>query len=112
MNLLKVIVITAFTLTASAKCMIKYERTACKGMEKDSYLKCDGNKVCEKSKRVNSETECKKEAVKACKNSRLTETKSKVITATWKGAEIKSDSGNSDFCTDFADRATQFNQCE
>ena len=50
--------------------------------------------------------------MKACANDRLTVTKSKVIVATFKGKLLKSAAGNDDFCADYANRSTEFNQCK
>jgi hypothetical protein len=50
-------------------------------------------------------------AVNACANDRLTVTKSKIITAKFKGKSLKSKSGQDDLCLDYPKRATEFNQC-
>ena len=112
MNKLVIISVLFLGLNAFAKCEITYDRTACKGKEKDSYSKCDGNKVCTKATAAEDEEECKEEAMKACPNSRVQETKSKIITAKWSGKEILSKTGKKDFCADYEKKSTEFNQCE
>jgi hypothetical protein len=96
----------------AADCEITYNRTACTGQEKESYAKCDGKQECTKEAEASSEAACQEAAVKACANDRLTITRSKVISAKFKGKALKSRSGNDDFCVDYANRATEFNQCK
>ena len=93
-------------------CTIHFNRTACAGKETDSYKKCDGKKECDEKKKADSLADCQKLAADACSNSRLTETKSKVITAMFEGKAIKSSSGNDDFCVDYKNRKTEFDQCK
>ena len=50
--------------------------------------------------------------MKACANDRLEITKSKVITAKYKGKALKSKGGKDDMCLDYAKRDTEFNQCK
>jgi len=92
-------------------CAVTYARTACPGMEEESYKKCDGQKSCTKDVDANSEDQCRVAAVNACANDRLTVTKSKIITAKFKGKSLKSKSGQDDLCLDYPKRATEFNQC-
>jgi hypothetical protein len=72
----------AFSAGSFAKCMVKYNRTACSGQEAVSYKKCKGKKECEKKKPAKDLAGCQKAARKACKNTRFDITKSKVVTAT------------------------------
>lgn len=105
---------------AFSACVIHYNRTACAGQEKASYAKCDEKdtpadkkgtiKECDKTVRAESKEECAAEALKACENSRVTETKSKIITAKWGKDDLMSASGKKDFCIDFAKRSTQYDQ--
>ncbi len=93
-------------------CALTYTRTACPGKEAESFSKCDGKATCSKSVSASSEDECRTAAVAACANDRTQITKSKVITAKYKGKALKSKSGKDDFCLDYANRATEFNQCD
>jgi len=92
-------------------CVVHYVRTACEGQEETSYAKCDGQQECDKAKEAASVEECQAAALKSCGNDRLDITKSKVITATYKGEAIKSASGNDDFCADYENREAEYNQC-
>lgn len=49
--------------------------------------------------------------INACTNDRLDITKSKVITAKYKGKALKTKSGKDDMCLDYAKRDAEFNQC-
>ena len=66
-------------------CVVHYVRTACQGMEAESFKKCDGQAECEKSKPADSAEACSAAALKSCDNSRLDITKYKVITAKFNG---------------------------
>ena len=111
MKALIIAVFTLFSYSAAAKCMVHYERTACPGKEEISYKKCKGEKTCTKKKPAKSLEQCQKAARKSCKNTRFDITKSKVITATWKGEAIKSAEGDTDFCIKYENASTEFNQC-
>lgn len=91
---------------AEAACVIHYNRTACPGQETVSYSKCNGTKECDKedSSAVSLKS-CEQAAAAACANTRLTITKSKVITATFNGKPLR---GGSNFC---ASNRPDFNQC-
>jgi hypothetical protein len=93
-------------------CALTYNRTACAGQEAESYKKCDGKQSCTKNVAAADEAACQTAAVEACANDRPTVTKSKVITATYKGKAVKSKGGKPDLCQDYAKRAAEFNQCE
>ena len=95
-----------------AECAITYNRTACPGQEVESYKKCEGKQSCTKDVAAESAAKCEEAAVKACANDRLTVTKSKVITASYKGKALKSKRGKADFCVDYEKRSTEFNQCD
>ena len=95
-----------------AECAITYTRTACPGQEAESYKKCDGKQTCTKDVVAASSEACQEAAVKACANDRLTITKSKTISAKYKGKALKSKSGKDDFCLDYEKRAAEFNQCQ
>jgi hypothetical protein len=100
--------------TASAfagTCEITTTRTACPGKESISYKKCDGKPTCADFQDLADANQCKAAALAACENARLTITKSKVITAKFDGAELKTDAGNADFCSAYAKRAEEFNKC-
>lgn len=92
-------------------CALNFTRTACKGQEAVSYKKCNGQQSCTHYAPAATAEACQAEAVKACANDRLDVTKSKLITASFKGKEIKSASGKTDFCADYANKGTEFNQC-
>lgn len=100
------------TINAFAKCEINYDRTACKGKEAESYSKCDKQKACTKTVAAEDQGECQAEASKACENSRIDITKSKIITAKWNGKDLMSKTGKKDFCEDYSKRAAEFNKCE
>ena len=92
----------------AADCVVHYDRTACPGKETESYSKCDGKKSCDKDEAGDTEAACIKSAEAACENKRLEITKSKVITATFKGKALKGPYEGS-FCA--ADRP-DFNKCK
>ncbi|MGH1378373.1 MAG: hypothetical protein ACRBB3_06085 [Alphaproteobacteria bacterium] len=104
-----------FSAQASAEeerqCAVHYTRTACPGEEETSFKKCDGNASCVKHKKATTLEECQAAATKSCRNRRLNITKSKVITATWKGEAIQSVAGNDDFCLTYEKRDEEFNHC-
>lgn len=100
------------SVNAFSKCEITYDRTACKGKDAESYAKCDGKKVCTKTDKAEDQNECLDASLKACENSRVDITKSKIITAKWSGKEILSKSGKKDLCDDYAKKAAEFNKCE
>lgn len=97
----------------AGKCEIHYDRTACPGKEKESYSKCGGEKTCTKQKREGGASidACRKAATSSCSNSRFNETKSKVISASFDGTPITTSSGKSDFCLEYENRSTEFDQC-
>ncbi|MBI3772068.1 MAG: hypothetical protein HY272_05160 [Gammaproteobacteria bacterium] len=99
------------SLANAGSCEVHYKRTACKGQEATAYRKCNGEKECNKDHDADSVAACQDLAVKACANDRFDITKSKVITAKFNGKAIKSASGKDDFCMDYANKATEFNQC-
>lgn len=102
----------------AADCVVHFKRTACTGQEADSYKKCDGKQECDEEKdAAAAEDACAAAALTACDNSRVDITKSKVITATFKGTALvggfsedgKVDAKGTNFCA--ADRA-DFNKCQ
>ena len=93
-------------------CALTYTRTACTGQEAESYKKCDGKQTCTKYVPADSEAACQAAAVAACSNDRLTVTKSKAISATYKGKALKAKAGKPDLCLDYAKRDAEFNQCK
>jgi hypothetical protein len=95
----------------AADCDLTYTRSACPGQEAESYKKCDGQQSCTKHVAATSEVACAEAAVNACANDRLEITKSKVITAKYKGKPLKTKSGKDDMCLDYAKRDVEFNQC-
>ena len=100
--------------TASAfagTCEITTTRTSCPGKESLSYKKCDGKPTCADFQDLADAGQCKAAAIAACENARLTITKSKVITAKFDGAELKTDAGSTDFCTAYGKRNEEFNKC-
>lgn len=96
---------------AATDCAVTYNRTACPGREAESFKKCDGKKSCTKYFDADSAEKCKAAAINACANDRLDVTKSKVISAKFKGRAIKSQAGKEDLCLDYPKRDTEFNQC-
>jgi hypothetical protein len=91
---------------AQAACVVHYNRTACPGQETVSYSKCNGTKECDKEESAAvSLKACEQAAAAACANSRLTITKSKVITAKFNGKPLR---GGSNFC---ASNRPDFNKC-
>lgn len=93
-------------------CALTTTRTACAGQEAESYKKCDGKQSCTKPAAADSEQACQTAAVAACSNDRLTVTKSKVVTATWKGKALKNKGGQTDLCADYAKKEAEFNKCD
>jgi hypothetical protein len=96
---------------AAGECAIEYIRTACPGKETESYSKCNGTQSCVLPEPTDTAAACQAAAVKACANDRLTITKSKVVHAKFDGKPIMSAAGKDDFCADYANRATEFDQC-
>lgn len=103
--------ISAVQAEEKGDCAVHYTRTACAGQEAVSYKKCDGAQSCTKYKAADSVEACQAAALKSCGNKRFDITKSKVITAEYKGQAIKSASGKDDFCLDYSNRDTEFNKC-
>jgi hypothetical protein len=100
------------TSLLAGTCEVNYTRAACPGQEEVSYKKCDGKASCTEFVETADAAACQAEALKACENKRLDITKSKVITATFDGAAVKSASGKDDFCADYANRAAEFDHCQ
>jgi hypothetical protein len=96
---------------SASECEITYTRTACPGQEAESYKKCDGKQSCTKPVAAPSEGACVEAAVNACANDRLEITKSKVITAKYKGKALKTKSGKDDMCLEYPKRDSEFNHC-
>jgi hypothetical protein len=94
-----------------ADCAVSYTRSACPGKETESFAKCDGKATCTKNIAATSPAACQDAALKACANDRLDVTKSKIISASFKGESLKSSTGKADFCADYANRATEFDRC-
>ena len=96
----------ALSQVAQAGCTVHYVRTACPGKEKESYSKCNGTKECDKEESsAVSLKACEQAAAAACANSRLTITKSKVITGKFNGKALR---GGANFC---ASNRADFNKC-
>jgi hypothetical protein len=91
---------------AEASCVIHYNRTACPGKETESYSKCNGTKECDKedSSAVSLKA-CEQATAAACANTRLTITKSKVVTGKFNGKALR---GGANFC---ASNRPDFNKC-
>lgn len=90
-------------------CEIKVVRTACPGKEVDSYKKCAGKPECSSKKKAATAEECSQLAAKECENSRMDITKSKVITATFGGQDLKGPAAGGSFCED---SRPDFNKCK
>jgi hypothetical protein len=91
---------------ATAGCVIHYNRTACPGQEAVSYSKCNGTKECDKEDTAAvSLAACEQATAAACANTRLTITKSKIVTGKFNGKALR---GGSNFC---ASNRPDFNQC-
>ncbi len=96
----------SLSAAAQAACVVHYNRTACPGQEAVSYSKCNGTKECDKEESsAVSLKACEQAAAAACPNSRLTITKSKVITAKFNGKPLR---GGANFC---ASNRPDFNKC-
>jgi hypothetical protein len=93
-------------------CEIFTTRTACPGKEAVSYKKCNGKPSCSDFQELDNAAQCKAAATAACENARLNITKSKVITAKFDDAELKTDKGSTDFCTVYEKRAAEFDHCD
>ncbi len=92
----------------AGECSVRYVRTACPGKEVESYSKCGGAKECNKNEQAASAAACIGNAKRACANSRLDITKSKVITATFDGKVLKGPFAGGNFC---AAKRADFNKC-
>jgi hypothetical protein len=112
MKKMLVIVGMVLSLNVFAECEVSYTRTACKGMESESFSKCDGKSSCTKVELAEDDVECKSNARKACSNARTQVTKSKVVTAKWNGKELLSKTGKSDFCESYDKKDLEFNKCK
>lgn len=77
----------ASSVSFAGVCDLFVERTACPGKEKESYVKCAGEKSCTAKKKAETEAECKKLAEDDCSNSRIDITKSKVVKYTFGGKQ-------------------------
>jgi len=110
--LMLVLVPSSSVLAAEDDCVVSYTRTACPGQEVMSFKKCKGDASCTKSNEADSKTACMKKASQSCRNSRLHVTKSKVITATWKGEALLDANGEADFCLAYEKRALEFDRCD
>ncbi len=97
---------------AEGDCAVNYTRVSCPGKEKISFKKCGGEASCTKSKEADSKAACMKKAAMSCRNSRLHITKSKVITATWKGEAVMDANGEADFCLAYEKRDAEFDRCD
>ena len=88
-------------------CTLHITRTACPGMEKDSYAKCGGNASCDENKKTGSADSCAKAALEACDNvaARQKQTKSKEIKADFDGKPLE---GGKNFCDP---NRPDFNKC-
>jgi hypothetical protein len=103
---LAAVCLMAFSEVAFAGCVIHYNRTACPGQEKVSYSKCNGTKECDKEDTsAVSLAACEQATAAACANTRLTITKSKIVTGKFNGTALR---GGSNFC---ASNRPDFNQC-
>lgn len=111
LSLSSLVLICTSSLSYAGKCEIGTTRTACPGQEAISFKKCDGKASCSKTIDTDSADACRAKAVASCANDRLDITKSKAITASFDGKAIASKAGGSDLCMDYAERASEFNQC-
>ena len=93
---------------AALDCIVHYNRTACPGMEAESYSKCGGSKSCDKEADVSTEAACIAAAKEGCPNSRLEITKSKVVKARFNGKSLPGPYSGS-FC---APNRPDFNKCK
>jgi hypothetical protein len=106
---LAALLVVSFASNAYAgECLVRYVRTACPGKEVESYSKCGGAKECNKNEAASTEAACIGNAKRACANSRLEITKSKVITATYDGKVLKGPFAGGNFC---ANKRPDFNKC-
>lgn len=104
--------LTVSGMAFAGTCEIQYTRESCPGKEAISFKKCDGEASCSKFKEAANIGECRTLATNACANDRLTVTKSKVINALFDDAPITTESGQDDFCMEYAKRDAEFNHCD
>jgi hypothetical protein len=96
----------SMSVVAEAGCVVHVVRTACPGKEAESYSKCAGKKECDKEESAAVSTKaCEQAAASNCPNTRLTITKSKVVTAKFNGKILR---GGANFC---ASNRPDFNKC-
>jgi hypothetical protein len=96
----------ALSEVATAGCVIHYNRTACPGKEVESYSKCNGTKECDKEDTsAVSLKACEQATAAACVNTRLTITKSKIVSGKFNGTALR---GGANFC---ASNRPDFNKC-
>jgi hypothetical protein len=84
----------------AADCVLNITRTACPGQEQESYSKCGGQQSCTEKKPAATAAQCLAKAKDMCKNSRLTVTKYKKVTAEFDGTALE---GGKDFCVGHPD---------
>lgn len=95
-----------FSASAFASdCVLTVTRTACPGHEAESYSKCDGHQTCTMKSTATSEQDCAAQALNECINTRLTITKSKIVTADIDGKPVE---GGKNFCDP---NRPDFNKC-
>jgi len=110
-----ILLVSFFSLAATqvyaGTCELKFTRSACPGKEEISFKKCNGAASCSEFLEAASAADCATQATQACENKRLDITKSKVINATFDEKPIKTSAGSDDFCTDYKNKAAEFNKC-
>ena len=84
----------------AGECVLEITRTACPGMEKDSFIKCDGKASCKETVPAASPAQCTLKAKAGCANKRLEITKYKKVSAVYDGAPVE---GGKDYCVGHPD---------
>ena len=84
----------------AGECVLDVTRTACPGMEKESFSKCDGKVNCKETVPAASPAQCTLKAKASCANKRQEVTKYKKVTATYDGAPVE---GGKDYCVGHPD---------
>jgi hypothetical protein len=84
----------------AGECVLQVTRTACPGMQAESFSKCDGKASCDQTVPAASASQCVLKAKGGCANKRYDITQYKKVSATFDGTPVQ---GGKDFCVGHPD---------
>jgi hypothetical protein len=84
----------------AGECVLQVTRTACPGMQAESFSKCDGKASCDQTVPAASASQCVLKAKAGCANKRYDITQYKKVSATFDGTPVQ---GGKDFCVGHPD---------